>query len=103
MEFKLADSLSNTLVSYDATRKKEAAKAKRSINVHKKKHQFGNINYLIPFEVVSAENQQKAADHINKSLCENRVYDFYTGKCWVARYIWVCGGGFNVTWVIPGK
>jgi len=77
MEFKLSDSLSNTLVSYDKTRKKEAAQIKRSTNVKKKKHQFGNINYLIPFDVVSAKDQQKAADHINKSLCENRVYDFY--------------------------
>tara|TARA_R100001594_G_scaffold150434_1_gene211576 strand:- start:144 stop:2141 length:1998 start_codon:yes stop_codon:yes gene_type:complete len=79
MEFKLSDSLSSTLVSYDVTRKKQAAQAKRSTNVKKKKHQFGNINDLIPFDIVSAEDQQKAADHINKSLCENRVYEFYTG------------------------
>ena len=79
MEFKLSDSLSNTLVSYDKTRKKEAAQAKRSTNVKKKKHQFGNVNDLIPFDVVSAKDQQKAADHINKSLCENRHYEFYTG------------------------
>tara|TARA_B100000427_G_C15519806_1_gene599782 strand:- start:1208 stop:3193 length:1986 start_codon:yes stop_codon:yes gene_type:complete len=79
MEFKLSDSLSNTLVSYDKTRKKEAAQAKRSTNVKKKKHQFGNVNDLIPFDVVSAEDQQKAADHINRSLCENRHYEFYTG------------------------
>ena len=79
MEFKLSDSLSNTLVSYDKTRKKEAAQAKRSTNVKKKKHQFGNVNDLIPFDVVSAKDQQKAADHINKSLCENRYYEFYSG------------------------
>ena len=79
MEFKLPDSLSDTLVSYDATRRKAAAEAKRSTNVKKKKHQFGNINDLIPFDVVSAEDQQKAANHINKSLCEDRYYEFYTG------------------------
>ena len=56
MEFKLSDSLSSTLVSYDKTRKKEAAQAKRSTNVTKKKHQFGNVNDLIPFDVVSAKD-----------------------------------------------
>ena len=40
MEFKLSESLSSSLVQYDTTLKKEAAKAKRSKNVNKKKHQF---------------------------------------------------------------
>ena len=69
MEFKLSDSLSSNLLDYDATRKREIAKAKRSTNVKKKKHQFGNINDLIPFDVVPAKQQQLAADHINRSLC----------------------------------
>ena len=78
MEFKLSESLSSSLIQYDTTLKKEAAKAKRSKNVKKKKHQFGNVNDLIPFDVVSPEQQQYAADHINASLCANRHYQFYS-------------------------
>ncbi len=78
MEFKLSESLSSSLVQYDTTLKKEAAKAKRSKNVNKKKHQFGNVNDLIPFDVVSPEQQQYASNHINQSLCANRHYQFYS-------------------------
>tara|TARA_B100000131_G_scaffold312632_1_gene346955 strand:- start:859 stop:2850 length:1992 start_codon:yes stop_codon:yes gene_type:complete len=80
MEFKLSESLSSTLIQYDTTLKREAAKAKRSKNVKKKKHQFGNINDLIPFDVVPAEEQQYASNHINQSLCAGRHYQFYGDK-----------------------
>lgn len=77
MEFKLPTNLQTELLAYDPTLKVLAKKAKATNGKSTKpKYPHGNVNNLIPFDIVSQEDQQAAVDHINTVAAPDRHYRF---------------------------
>jgi hypothetical protein len=84
MEFRLPENLHHQLLDYDPALK-ALAKQKRAANkptsIKKKaKYPIGNINDLIPPNIIDAETMQSAIDFINGQRPSNKFRRFYTER-----------------------
>lgn len=82
MHFQLPTELQNQLLAYDPALKR-LIKAQKSEQLEEPKRKsspypIGNVNDLIPADIVSADEMQQAVDHINKVLAPEKYYTFYT-------------------------
>ena len=82
MNFQLPAELQNQLLAYDPALKRliKAQKAEQLEEPKRKSNPYpiGNVNDLIPADIVSADELQRAVDHINKVLAPEKYYTFYT-------------------------
>jgi hypothetical protein len=81
MRFQLPTELQNQLLAYDPALK-HLIKAQKSEQLEQPKkksnpYPIGNVNDLIPADIVSASELQQAVDHINKVLAPEKYYAFY--------------------------
>lgn len=79
MEFRLPENLQKQLIAYDPELK--AAERLRKLQEQpsekkKSRYTLGNVNDLIPFEIVPAEQQQEAVDLINAAPAPMRFHIF---------------------------
>lgn len=80
MQFKLSSQLAMQLVDYDATQKHfKTQELKQAKNTTKARYTLGNVNDLIPFDIVGQAQQQEAVDHINTSIIPHRYKVFKSG------------------------
>ena len=82
MHFQLPAELQNQLLAYDPALKR-LIKAQKSEQLEEPKRKsnpypIGNVNDLIPSDIVSADELQRAVDHINKVLAPEKYYTLYT-------------------------
>jgi hypothetical protein len=111
MQFKVPEALHSVLTQYDSVLKQQA-KLKKVTDPTKKttkpKHPHGNVNFLVPADVLSPEELQTTIDHINTQPVEHRHYlfnrpDTYTGDhasvCLIYHYesMWLAA------WLPPKK
>jgi hypothetical protein len=75
MQFQLPSNLQSKLIAYDP-KLKALVKEEKSKKIKKSKYPFGNIPHLIPYEIVSQEDQQNAIDRINSVSVEQRITEF---------------------------
>jgi len=82
MEFRLPEKLHHELLAYDPALKalaKEKAIEEGPATIKKKsKYPIGNINDLIPVDIVPAAEMQQAVDHINAQITPRKYWVFYT-------------------------
>ena len=97
MEFSLPQALQTKLTPYDPTLKKIAKETNRTNRVSKRSpYPFGNVNDLIPTDIVPARFQQEAVDHINKAEVSDRYRTFTNPNGLLAfiyyyESIWIAG------------
>jgi hypothetical protein len=82
MHFQLPTELQNQLLAYDPALKR-LIKTQKSEQLEQPKRKsnpypIGNVNDLIPANIVSANELQQAVDHINRVLAPEKYYTFYT-------------------------
>lgn len=101
MQFNLPSQLAIQLVDYDATRKQlKAQEPKKVKDTTKQRYALGNVNDLIPFDIVNQAQQQEAVDHINtveapyrykvfKSAATNKVTAilYHYESVWIAAWL----------------
>ena len=82
MEFRLPENLHHQLLAYDpalkALAKEQQAADKPASTKKKAKHPIGNINDLIPTNIVSAADMQLAIDRLNLNIAPNKHHVFYS-------------------------
>jgi hypothetical protein len=81
MHFQLPTELQNQLLAYDPALKRliKAQKSEQSEQSKRKPNPYpiGNVNDLIPADIVSADEMQQAVDHINSVLAPEKYYTFH--------------------------
>lgn len=81
MEFALPAALADKIITYDPTLKKQKASQRRtstgSSNRKPVEFPLGNVNDLIPFHIVSKEEQIAAVKHINNQEVPQRFRPFF--------------------------
>jgi hypothetical protein len=81
MEFRLPENLHHQLLAYDpalkALAKQQQAANKPALTKKKAKYPIGNINDLIPTNIVSAADMQSAVDYINAQTAPYKHRVFY--------------------------
>ena len=81
MEFRLPENLHHQLLAYDPALKalaKEKVITDGSATTKKKsKYPIGNINDLIPVDIVPAAEMQRAVDRINAQIAQRKYIVFY--------------------------
>ena len=82
MEFRLPKNLHHQLLAYDpalkALAKEQQAANKPASSRTKAKYPIGNINDLIPANIVSAADMQLAIDRLNLNIAPNKHHVFYS-------------------------
>ena len=82
MEFRLPENLHTQLMAYDpalkALAKQQQAANKPTSTKKKAKYPIGNINDLIPTNIVSAADMQLAIDRLNLNIAPNKHHVFYS-------------------------
>lgn len=72
MQFNLPSNLKKELIAYDPKLKSLAKETNPRKVTKKAKYPLGNIPHLIPYDIVSLEDQQAAIDYINSELAPER-------------------------------
>ena len=108
MEFQLPSNLKSTLIPYDTTLKKLAVATRvRTKPGAKPRYPLGNVQNLIPTNIVSSELQQDAVDRINSVPVEQRVNIFSRelddGKMQVCAVIYHFEGMWIASWLPPAE
>ena len=84
MEFRLPENLHHQLLAYDpalkALAKEQQAANKPASTKKKSKYPVGNINDLIPTNIVDAETMQSAVDYINLQTAPYKFRTIYTPR-----------------------
>ncbi len=82
MEFRLPENLHHQLLAYDpalkALAKEQQAANKPASTKKKANYPIGNINDLIPTNIVSAADMQSAIDRLNLNITPNKHHVFYS-------------------------
>jgi len=81
MYFQLPTELQNELLAYDPALKRliKAQKSEKSDRPKRKPNAYpiGNVNDLIPANIVSIDAMQEAVNHINSALAPEKYFTFY--------------------------
>lgn len=105
MEFQLPSNLKSTLIPYDPALKKLTVKTNSTRTSAKPRYSLGNVQNLIPTDIVSSELQQEAVDRINSVPVEQRVNLFSRelddGKMQVYAVIYHFEGMWIASWLPP--
>jgi hypothetical protein len=101
MQFNLPSNLKTELISYDSKLRAIArlAKANEAKESGKPTYPLGNVNNLLPIEIVPAEEQQTAIDHINSQPVERRFYKFKRTDPDGANYVHAIIYHYESLWV----
>ena len=93
MQFKVPEALHSALTQYDSVLKQQA-KLKKTTDPTKKtakpKHPHGNVNFLVPADVLSPEELQTTIDHINTQPVDRRYYFFNRPDTYTGDHASVC-------------
>lgn len=93
MQFKVPEALHSALTEYDSVLKQQA-KLKKATDPTKKtakaKHPHGNVNFLVPADVLSPEELQITIDHINTQPVDRRHYLFNRPNTYTGDHASVC-------------
>lgn len=111
MQFKVPEALHSALTQYDSVLKQQA-KVKKATDPTKKtakpKHPHGNVNFLVPADVLSPEELQITIDLINTQPVDRRHYlfnrpDTYTGDHASVCLIYHHESMWIAAWLPPKK
>lgn len=111
MQFKVPEALHSALTQYDSVLK-QPAKLKNTTSSTKKtaksKYPHGNVNFLVPADVLSPEELQITIDRINTTPVDRRYYffnrpDTYTGDHASVCLIYHHESMWAAAWLPPKK
>ena len=77
MQFRLPESLQVELIAYDPKLKALAKNQSPNKPAKKSKYPLGNVQGLIPFDIINQNSQQAAVDFINTQPAANRCREFF--------------------------